>query len=134
MGKNKNKPQPENPFLGLEKVFHEPNRLAILSALCAAGNKGLTFGEIRDECDLTDGNLSRHLKTLEEAGVVHIEKEFVGAKPRTTVFLTDSGWEQFIAYLDNLEAVLQTAARAASTRKSKAARPAARLVPRPAGT
>lgn len=96
----------------LERLFHEPSRLAILSALCAARD-GLSFTELRDACRLTDGNLSRHLKALEEEEVVRISKAFVGDKPRTTVALTRNGLARFSLYLDTLAAVLQDAKRAA---------------------
>ena len=97
------------PYDGLERVFHEPNRLAIMSALGGAA-EGLSFGELKARCNLTDGNLSRHLKTLEEAEAVRIEKRFVGARPRTTVFMTRAGRQAFLEYLQALEEVLLTAA------------------------
>lgn len=96
----------------LERLFHEPNRLAILSALCAARD-GLAFTELRDTCRLTDGNLNRHLKTLEEEGVVRIHKAFVDDKPRTTIAMTRAGLARFSLYLENLAVVLQDARRAA---------------------
>lgn len=104
----------DNPFTSLKRIFHEPNRLAILSALCSAAN-GLTFRDLKEQCDLTDGNLSRHLKALEEAGVIDIEKKFVGVKPQTTVLLTDKGRKSFIEYLKALEDVLKKAADAVSS-------------------
>lgn len=82
----------DNPYTALKTIFHEPNRLAIMSALCSSAD-GLTFKELKESCELTDGNLSRHLKALEEAQVILIEKKFIGAKPRTTVVLTDIGRE-----------------------------------------
>lgn len=100
-----------NPCASLEKLFHEPNRLAIVSALCSALD-GMSFKALKDECQLTDGNLSRHLRTLEDAGAVRIEKSFVGSRPRTTVFLTDAGRESFVSYLEVLETVLKRAADA----------------------
>jgi len=103
---------PAHDPASLERLFHEPNRLAILSTLCAARD-GLTFTELRDACRLTDGNLNRHLKALEEGGVVRIRKAFVDAKPRTTVSLTRDGLTRFSLYLDALAAVLQDAKRAA---------------------
>lgn len=95
----------------LERLFHEPNRLAILSALCAA-DEPLAFTELRNACSLTDGNLNRHLAVLEEAGVVNIDKQFVDRKPRTTVRVTPAGLARFRAYLDSL-AELLLATRAA---------------------
>lgn len=103
----------DNLYSALKGVFHEPNRMAIISALCSAPN-GLTFKALKEQCNLTDGNLSRHLKALEEAGAVVIEKKFVGSKPQTTAMLTDAGREGFIEYLQVLEEVLKTAANAVS--------------------
>ncbi len=98
--------QSDSPYTALKTIFHEPNRLAIMAALSCAAD-GLTFNELKQECALTDGNLSRHLKAMEEAQVIRIEKTFVGVKPRTTVFLSDDGRERFLAYLKALEEVLQ---------------------------
>ncbi len=103
--------KPDNPYGGLKRIFHEPSRLAIMSALSAAIN-GLSFSELKSECNLTDGNLNRHLKVLEEAGAITIQKTKVGRKFRTMVFLTNSGREQFIEYLKVLEEVLLKAAEA----------------------
>lgn len=99
----------ENPYAELKQIFHEPNRLAIMSALCNAED-GLTFGEIKDECNLTDGNLSRHLKALEQARAVRIKKSFAGSRPQTTIYLSDRGRDRFIEYLQALEEVLNKAA------------------------
>ena len=101
----------DNPFSALQRVFHEPNRLAIMSALGGEVD-GMTFRQLKERCDLTDGNLSRHLKTLEESGVVKIRKRFVGARPQTSVMLTPEGRNNFVAYLNALETVLQQAAEA----------------------
>ncbi len=98
-----------NPYDALERIFHEPHRLAIMSALCGAV-EGRSFNELKSECDLTDGNLSRHLKTLEESGAIKVKKAFVGSRPRTTVHASEDGRESFLKYLKALEAVLQLAA------------------------
>jgi DNA-binding transcriptional ArsR family regulator len=110
----------ENPYAALKTLFHEPNRLAMMSALSQAID-GVTFNDLKRECGLTDGNLSRHLKTLEEAEAIHIEKTFVDAKPRTTVFLSDAGRKSFIEYLQALEEVLQKAARSVAAVEKKSA-------------
>ncbi len=103
-----------NPCQSLERVFHEPNRLAIMSALGGA-TEGLTFNELKEQCGLTDGNLSRHLKALEEAGAVRISKHKThGARPQTTLFLTAAGRVAFVRYLHNLESVLRHAAESLS--------------------
>ncbi len=101
----------DNPYGALKRIFHEPSRLAIMSALSAAVN-GLSFSELKNECNLTDGNLNRHLKVLEEAGAIKIKKTKVGRKVRTMVSLTNSGREQFIEYLKVLEEVLLKASEA----------------------
>ncbi len=101
----------ENPFQALEKIFHEPSRLAIRSALCVATD-GATFGELKTTCDLTDGNLNRHLKVLKESKVVRIKKSFVDDKPRTTIFITPKGLDRFNDYLEALADVMKQARKA----------------------
>jgi DNA-binding transcriptional ArsR family regulator len=100
----------------LEKIFHEPNRLSIMSALCAS-DKGMSFNEIREACGLTDGNLSRHLKALEESGAIVITKKFVDNKPRTTVSISASGIERFHEYLTALAAILNKARKSLKSEK-----------------
>lgn len=120
----------DNPCGELARLFHEPGRLAIMSHLAGAA-RGAPFTELKEMCELTDGNLSRHLKTLETGGAVRIEKSFVGARPRTTVHLTDEGRDGFVAYLETLEAVLRRAADATGAVK-KRRRGSARVRRRPA--
>ena len=119
----------ETDVSALERIFHEPNRMAILSALCAAGDP-LSFTELKSLSGLTDGNLSRHLKALEEAGVIRIRKAFVGVKPQTTVALTEKGLKRFDDYLSALSDVLKKAkqAMAADGRKAKTAHVSSRAV------
>ena len=114
----------------LERIFHEPSRMTILSALCAATDP-LSFTELKTLSGLTDGNLSRHLKALEEAGVIRITKSFVGVKPRTTVALTEKGVKRLEEYLSALSDVLKKAKQAVAgeQRRSMSARPVARPVP-----
>lgn len=107
-------PKSENPYAELKTIFHEPNRLAIMSALCNSVD-GLTFNQIKEECDLTDGNLSRHLDALRNARAVRIKKYFAGAKPQTRVYLSERGRDSFIEYLKALEEVLKKAAESVST-------------------
>lgn len=101
----------DNLYLGLKKIFHEPSRLAIMSALCRSIDP-LSFSQLKEECELTDGNLSSHLKMLEDAGVIAINKSSTNSKPRTEISLTESGRESFIDYLKALEGVLRNAAEA----------------------
>jgi DNA-binding transcriptional ArsR family regulator len=107
-----------NPYAALERLFHEPNRLAIMSSLCGAVD-GMSFTQLKQLCSLTDGNLSRHLHTLEEAGAIELRKAFVGVRPRTTVFATDQGRDGFMDYLEALEAVLKRAAGAVAMEGSQ---------------
>lgn len=110
MAERKQESIPEPAQEILEKIFHEPSRLAIMSALCAA-ERGLTFVALRDACRLSDGNLNRHLKVLEESGAVSISKRFVKNKPLTTVKITERGLRRFQEYLVALSQVLEEARR-----------------------
>ncbi len=90
--------------------MHEPNRLAIISALAAAVD-GLSFSELKEACCLTDGNLNRHLKALEEEAIIAQHKDTLeGKRPRTTITLTPEGRKRFVKYLATLEEVLAQAA------------------------
>lgn len=92
----------------LDSVFHTPARLAIVTALFAHP-RGLSFVELRSLCELTDGNLSRQLRKLEEAQVVTIIKEFSGRMPLTTARLTDGGRKRYMSYIEQLERLVDTA-------------------------
>ncbi len=118
----------DRPTAHLERVFHEPSRLAILSELCATAG-GVTFNGLKETCDLTDGNLCRHLRTLEEAGVVGIRKERGGARMRSRVFLTDEGRRHFQTYLETLQEVLMRAAEALATEPAAPSELAASALP-----
>jgi DNA-binding transcriptional ArsR family regulator len=96
------------PIDALERVFHEPNRLAIMSTLCAS-DEPISFTDLREICGLTDGNLNRHLKSLEDAGVIKVKKAFVERKPRTTVVITRHGLDRFQSYIDALGVALKQA-------------------------
>jgi DNA-binding transcriptional ArsR family regulator len=89
----------------LDPMLHERGRLAIVSALAAIDR--LTFTDLRDTLQMTDGNLSVHLQKLEEKGYVAIDKQFVGRKPQTTCRLSRTGRRAFSRYLDHLEAIVQ---------------------------
>lgn len=91
-------------FEELDPVLHERGRLAIASVLAAV--ESLTFTEIRDQLEMTDGNLSVHLTKMEDKGYVGIEKQFVGRKPQTTIRLTPTGRKAFTRYLDHLENII----------------------------
>ena len=95
----------------LDPMLHERGRLAIVSVLAAAGS--VSFTELRDTLEMTDGNLSVHLQRLEEKGYVAIEKQFVGRRPHTTCRLTKNGRQAFTKYLDHLQALIQQGRREA---------------------
>jgi DNA-binding MarR family transcriptional regulator len=78
-----------HPTRRLDPVIHQPTRLGILTA--AAEAKRIDFVSLRDLLDVTDGNLSRHLTTLENAGYIAIEKTFEGRRPRTWIAATPAG-------------------------------------------
>ncbi len=107
------RPPPENPYSALERAFHEPKRLAIMSALIGSADQELSFTELKSACELTDGNLNRHLKTLEETGAVAFRKSSHAGRPQTVVSLTLRGRRAFILYLEALEEVLRAASKAA---------------------
>ena len=110
-------------FDGIDRVLHEKARLGILTSLVGRP-QGLAFGDLQRLCGLTQGNLSRHLSVLEEAGFVRIEKGFEGRRPRTGIQLTADGRKRFLAYLDVLESVVRDAAeRARAGRADAAPRP-----------
>ncbi len=92
-------------FADLDLLLHERGRLAIVSVLAAV--ERLSFTELRDQVDMTDGNLSIHLQKLEEKGYVAIDKRFVGRRPQTTCRLTRPGRTAFTRYLDHLEAIVR---------------------------
>ena len=115
-----------NSVDSLERVFHEPNRMAILSVLCGA-RTGIPFTELRDRCGLTDGNLNRHLKALEDEDIVRRVNAFVDNKPRTTVTITATGTKRFQAYLDTIGEVLKQAKSAMRHEPASAAAPLGRL-------
>jgi DNA-binding transcriptional ArsR family regulator len=77
-------------YEGLDRVLHEKARLGIVTSLAARAD-GLLFTDLKGLCHLTDGNLSRHLTVLQEAGIVEIHKGFRGRRPQTLCRLTDSG-------------------------------------------
>jgi DNA-binding transcriptional ArsR family regulator len=97
---------------GLDRVIHEKARLGVLTSL-VTHPKGRAFAELKQLVGLTDGNLSRHLSVLGEAGLVEIEKGFEGNRPLTTVRLTAEGRRRFLDYLAVLERVVRDAADAA---------------------
>ena len=101
-------PNDDAPFSypGLERIFHERGRLAICTSLIAQAD-GMTFAELQAACDLTDGNLNRHLHALAEDGVIKAEKQRGNGRPSTLYRITKKGRQRFLAYVDELESVVR---------------------------
>jgi DNA-binding MarR family transcriptional regulator len=93
------------PFLQLDRVIHEKGRLAIMSMLAASPE--LSFTELRDALEMTDGNLTSHMRTLQEAGYVSVSKSYENNRPLTTCSLTAAGKKAFTGYINLLEQVVQ---------------------------
>lgn len=89
----------------LDRTIHERVRLAMISAL--AVNKSLTFNELKELLNITDGNLSVHARKLEDAGYVTCNKYFDGRTPKTKYTLTTAGRRALERYLDHMEALIR---------------------------
>jgi DNA-binding MarR family transcriptional regulator len=93
------------PFLQLDRVIHEKGRLAIMSMLAASPE--LSFTDLRDALEMTDGNLTTHIRTLQEAGYVSVSKSYKKNRPLTTCSLTATGKKVFANYVNLLEQIVQ---------------------------
>ncbi len=93
------------PFLNLDRVIHEKGRLAIMSLLAASPE--LSFTELRDTLNMTDGNITTHIRTLQEAGYIAVAKSYQNNRPLTTCSLTASGRKAFTSYINLLEQIIQ---------------------------
>jgi DNA-binding MarR family transcriptional regulator len=116
-------------YEGLDRVIHERARLSVLTSLLT-NPKGLTFGDLKQLCTLTDGNLSRHLSVLEKAKMVGTAKGHDRNRPQTVCRITANGRKRYLEYLSTLEQVVKDAAKGT---KEEPASPAIRgLTPRDA--
>lgn len=97
-------PEIDFDYRGIDDVIHGRARLAIMAYLSGAGSAD--FNELKLRAGVADGNLSVHLRKLEEAGYIDVEKRFVGRKPQTLCRLSDRGREAWIAYIDHIQALL----------------------------
>jgi DNA-binding HxlR family transcriptional regulator len=95
------------PAPHLDKLIHERMRLGIVSALAAGGR--MAFNDLKAVLDTSDGNLSVHARKLEDAGYIACHKFFEDRTPRTEYELTAAGREALETYLDQMEAIIQTA-------------------------
>lgn len=91
---------------GLNKQFDSRIRLGIMSALMV--NDFIDFNTLKELLDVTDGNLASHLKALEKAELLKVQKQFVGRKPNTTYMITQEGTIQFQNHLKALENLIKS--------------------------
>ncbi len=91
---------------GFHKAFESRIRLGIMSAL--AVNEALDFNSLKEYLDVTDGNLASHIKALEKEEFIGVEKSFVGRKPNTRYYITDTGKKAFSEHLLALEKLIQS--------------------------
>lgn len=104
-------------YEGLERVIHEKARIGIMASL-ATRPEGLIFSELKELCSLTDGNLNRHLKVLQESGLVDVKKGFRDNRPQTLCRMTAKGRAKMMDYVNELQRVLDDAAQAAKAAKA----------------
>jgi DNA-binding MarR family transcriptional regulator len=93
------------PFLKLDRVIHEKGRLAIMSMLAASAE--FSFTDMRDALGMTDGNLTTHIRALQQEGYVSVAKSFQNRRPLTTCSLTAGGRKAFAEYIDLLEKIVR---------------------------
>ena len=93
------------PYLQLDRVIHEKGRLAIMSMLAASPE--LSFTELRDALAMTDGNLTTHIRALQQEGYVAVAKSYQNRRPLTTCSLTAAGRKAFREYVNLLEQIVQ---------------------------
>jgi DNA-binding MarR family transcriptional regulator len=86
--------------MDFDKLVHQPTRLQLFAYLYQHGET--SFQDLKAALDVTEGNLSSHLQTMEDANAVRVEKQFVDRRPQTTYELTDQGRNQFEAHIDTL--------------------------------
>ncbi|KXB03587.1 transcriptional regulator [candidate division MSBL1 archaeon SCGC-AAA261O19] len=92
--------------MDFDRLVHQPTRLRILSRLYTQGEA--SFTELGENLDLTEGNLSSHLRKLEDAGYVQVEKAFEDRKPKTTYRLTREGEDALEDHVKRLEKIIDS--------------------------
>ena len=97
-------PEPRDELI-LDRLIHEPGRLAILTVLSSVTDADFVF--LQRTTGLTKGNLSSHLTKLEDAGLVAIEKRFIRKKPNTNIALTAIGKKRIAEHWEQLERLKQ---------------------------
>jgi len=97
-------------YEGLDRVIHERARLSVLTSLLTHP-KGVAFGDLKELCSLTDGNLSRHLRVLETDKMIEIVKGHDRNRPQTICRITPAGRKRYLEYLSTLEQVVKDAVK-----------------------
>lgn len=95
----------KNPINGLNKAFESRIRLGIMSTLMV--NEGISFNDLKQLLEVTDGNLATHLLSLEENGYLKVHKGFIGRKTNTTYSITRAGQKAFAEHLSALEHMIR---------------------------
>ena len=95
----------KNPINGLNKVFESRIRLGVMSILMV--NEEISFNDLKQMLEVTDGNLATHLVTLEENGFIKVHKGFIGRKTNTTYAITRSGEKTFNDHITVLENMIK---------------------------
>lgn len=95
----------KNPIADLNKIFDSRIRLGVMSVLVV--NDEISFNDLKQMLELTDGNLASHLNTLEQAEFIKVHKGFIGRKTSTTYSITPLGKQSFKAHLDALEKIIR---------------------------
>lgn len=94
-----------NPISGLNKIFDNRIRLGVMSVLMV--NDEISFNDLKQMLEVTDGNLATHLVTLEESGFIKVHKGFIGRKTNTTYSITKAGQKAFTDHITALEQMIK---------------------------
>jgi DNA-binding MarR family transcriptional regulator len=95
----------KNPISGLNKVFDNRIRLGVMTILTV--NEEISFNDLKQMLEVTDGNLATHLQTLEESGYIKVHKGFIGRKTNTTYSITRAGDKAFKDHIQGLENMIR---------------------------
>ncbi|HJW18070.1 MAG TPA: transcriptional regulator [Flavisolibacter sp.] len=94
-----------NPISGLNKIFDNRIRLGVMSILTV--NEEVSFNDLKQMLEVTDGNLATHLQTLEESKLIKVHKGFIGRKTNTTYAITKTGSKSFSEHIEALEKMIR---------------------------
>ncbi len=95
----------KNPITGLNKVFDNRIRLGVMSILVV--NEEISFNDLKEMLEVTDGNLATHLVSLEDNGYIKVHKGFIGRKTNTTYSATKGGEKAFTEHINALENMIK---------------------------